>query len=99
MSTGQPNVRTREYKKLLAGLPLHIQQLAEGAFQLFEAHPQHPSLRHHALTSTGRGRHRAQSFSVSISNRYRAIYVVDGGTNVWYWVGSHEDYNTFTGKK
>lgn len=24
-------------------------------------------------------------------------YVIDGDTNVWYWIGSHEDYNDFIG--
>jgi hypothetical protein len=38
------------------------------------------------------------SRSVAITRRYRAIYVVDGDTNVWYWCGSHEDYNNFVGK-
>jgi len=45
-----------------------------------------------------RGRHRLNSWSVWINREYRAIFVVDGETNVWYWVGSHSDYNTFTGK-
>lgn len=36
--------------------------------------------------------------SVSITMQYRAIYVVDGDTNVWYWIGSHSDYNNFIGK-
>jgi hypothetical protein len=31
--------------------------------------------------------------------KYRAIYVVDGETNVWYWIGSHANYDTFTGGK
>ena len=30
-------------------------------------------------------------------HRSGALYVVDGGTNVWYWIGSHEDYNDFIG--
>ena len=34
-----------------------------------------------------------------ITMQYRAIYVVDGNTNVWYWCGSHNDYDNFTGGK
>jgi hypothetical protein len=34
------------------------------------------------------------SFSVSINMQYRAIYSVIGETNLWYWIGSHADYNT-----
>ena len=28
-----------------------------------------------------------------------SIYVVDEGVNVWYWIGSHNDYENFIGKK
>ena len=54
---------------------------------------------HHELADNKRGRHRRNSFSVSITLRYRAIYTVDGDANVWYWIGSHSDYKVFTGKK
>ena len=32
---------------------------------------------------------------------YRAVYFVDDQTsaNVWYSIGSHQDYNAFVGKK
>jgi hypothetical protein len=52
----------------------------------------------HALEDNNKGRHRKTSFSVTITMQYRAIFVVDGEVNVWYWIGSHSDYNTFTGK-
>jgi hypothetical protein len=78
-------------------LPQQIQQIAEGAFQLFVQDAEHPSLCAHALDDTKRGRHRAGSVSVSITRRYRAIYVVDGGVNIWYWIGSHADYDNYTG--
>jgi len=59
----------------------------------------HSSLHNHPLDDTRQGRHRKNSRAVWITLRYRAIYVVDGETNVWYWIGSHEDYNIFTGRK
>jgi hypothetical protein len=31
--------------------------------------------------------------------QYRAIYVVDGDINVWYWIGSHADYDRFIGSR
>ncbi len=91
------NVRTVAFKEQLGRLPEHIQELARAVFALFLQNPSHPSLRHHALKDTDKGRHRAGSFSVSITMKYRAIYVRDGDTNVWYWIGSHADYDTFTG--
>lgn len=66
--------------------------------RLFDKDPFHPSLRHHELKDTKRGNHRPESFSVSITMKYRAIYVKQGGLNVWYWIGSHADYDTLVGK-
>jgi hypothetical protein len=93
------NRRTHEFRELFGRLPDHVQQLAVAAFELFLEDPSHPSLRHHPLGDNKKGQHRSGSFSVSINLRYRAIYVRDGDTDVWYWVGSHSDYNAFTGGK
>jgi hypothetical protein len=73
--------------------------LAVAAFELFLEDPSHPSLRHHPLGDNKKGQHKSGSFSVSITLRYRAIYTKDGDTNVWYWIGSHSDYNAFIGSK
>ena len=98
MSSGQRNVRTGEFKKMLARLPPHIHEAAQEAFRFFLANPHHPILGNHQLTDTRKGRHRKASRAVSVTRRYRAIYVTDGESNVWYWIGSHEDYNDFVGK-
>jgi len=82
-----------------ARLPERIRRLSALVFSTFLADPGHPSLRHHALADDGRGRHRAGSYSVSINMQYRAIYTIDGDTNIWYWVGTHNDYEVFTGRR
>jgi hypothetical protein len=83
---------------MFAHLPKHVQALARGAAKLFNDNPAHPSLRHHELEDTKKGQHVPGSFSVSITMQYRAIYVPEGdGRNVWYWIGTHGDYDTFTG--
>ena len=93
------NVRTAEYREREARLPERIRRLSERTFATFLANPAHPSLRLHALEDDGRGRHLAGSTSVSITMQYRAIYVVEDDTNVWYWVGTHNDYDGFTGRR
>jgi hypothetical protein len=80
-------------------LPARIQQAAREAFRLFLADPHHPQLANHALHDSKKSRHRTGSRAVSITRAYRAIYVVEDDTNVWYWIGSHEDYNRFVGSK
>lgn len=97
MSRGQPNVRTGEFRKQFERLPKEIQELAVQAYRLFLDDPHHPMLGNHAPQDTKKGDHREGSRAISITRCYRAIYVVDGPTNVWYWVGSHSDYNNFTG--
>jgi hypothetical protein len=93
------NVRTSGFKDQFDRLPDDIQKLASGAFRLFVQNPRHPSLRIHDLGDPKRGRHRRNSFSVTITMQYRAIYTVDGDDNVWYWIGTHADHDVFTGKK
>ena len=93
------NCRTSQFRALFQGLPESVKELAQAAFRRFVENPNHPALRLHRLQNNSKGSHRTGSWSVSITKQYRAIYVVDGDTNVWYWVGSHNDYENFTGKK
>ena len=93
------NRTTRQFREQLAALPPHILELARQACILFDQDPSHRSLRHHELKDVKKGSHEEGSFSVSITMQYRAIYVVRGGINIWYWVGTHADYETFTGRK
>lgn len=95
------NRRTEAHHRQFAHLDKRIQSLAKRAFRQFVANPAHPSLRWHDLDDCRRGSHMPGSFSVSITMAYRAIYFVDErtDTNVWYWIGSHADYDQFVGRK
>lgn len=65
---------------------------------LFDSNPGHPSFRSHTLRDTARAHHIPGSVSITIVMNYRAIYVVDEqGRNIWYWIGSHADYDKFVG--
>ncbi len=99
MSSAAKNSRSREFKSLFDRLPERIQRLAVAAFQEFRKNPDHPALRRHRLNVSHKGQHRAGSFSVSITKKYRAIYVEADGDNLWYWIGTHNDYENFTGVK
>jgi hypothetical protein len=59
--------------------------------------PNRPLPRRHELKDSKKSRHEADSYSISISKGYRVIYVPRDGVNVWYWIGSHADYDAFTG--
>ena len=67
-----------------AKLPIAVRDLADKNYALLKEDPQHPSLR---LKKVGR------FWSVRIGLRYRALATeVDGGL-LWFWIGSHADYD------
>jgi hypothetical protein len=65
-------------------LPEHIRELADKNYELLKQNPQHPSLR---LKKTGR------YWSVRIGLRHRALAVEVEGGLLWFWIGSHADYD------
>ena len=93
------NTRTANFKKLFDKLPPNIQELSKGAFKTFCENPWHPALRCKQVTDKKNTPHHDGSFSVSITMRYRSLFYVEDDKNVWYWTGSHADYNTLIGSK
>jgi hypothetical protein len=89
------NVRTSQFRELFATLPSRIRELAVDAYALFLENPEHPSLRYHKLADSDNLR--SNSYSVSITMRYRAVCTIDGETRVWYWIGTHADYDRLVG--
>jgi hypothetical protein len=65
-------------------LPKRIRDLADKNFALLKESPQHPSLQ---LKKVGR------FWSVRVGLRYRALAVETNGDLVWFWIGSHADYD------
>lgn len=96
---GSRDRRKRVYHQLLATLPEAVREAAKRKFILFVANPRQVSLRLHKLKDRSRGQHVPGSYSVSVTKGYRAIFFIDGQVNVWYWIGSHADYDRFTGAK
>jgi hypothetical protein len=67
-------------------LPVQARQQAKDAYRLFIANPQHPGLRFKRVHPN------EPIYSVRISRDYRAVGVVEGDEIIWFWIGSHEDY-------
>ena len=68
-------------------LDLRIQEAARRSYQLFLANPAHPSLRLKKLAGHDR------IWSVRINDSFRALAERDGDTVVWFWIGSHNDFD------
>ena len=68
-------------------LPAHVQCLARDKFQIWQHDPFHPSMQFKPL--------RANVWSVRIGDHYRALARREGELVVWFWIGSHEEYDQF----
>ena len=69
-------------------LPEHVRVIADKNYVLLKQNPQHPSLH---FKKVGR------FWSVRVGSRYRALAVEIEGGLLWFWVGSHADYDVMVG--
>lgn len=78
---------TRRFWKLYRELPQTIRQQAREAYRLFQDNPQHPGLqfkRVHPVKTI---------YSVRINVDYRVLGILDSDEIIWFWIGSHADYD------
>lgn len=71
-------------------LPKDIQNLADRNFELLKQNQSHPSLH---FKKVGR------FWSVRVGLKYRAIAVESAHGCIWFWIGSHADYDKMIGGK
>jgi hypothetical protein len=83
---------TTEFRRLFADLPEQVQQQTRGAYRQFKEDPSHPSLRFKKVHPD------LPIYSARISQNYRAVGQLDGDTVIWFWVGSHADYDKLLGQ-
>jgi hypothetical protein len=69
-------------------LPRETQKQADKQFALLKSNPRHPSLH---FKKTGR------YWSASVSSSIRALAVEKDGALVWFWIGSHREYEKLIG--
>ena len=69
-------------------LPERVRYLANKNYALLKENPQHPSLH---LKRTGR------FWSVRIGLRHRALAIEVEDGLLWFWIGSHADYDALIG--
>lgn len=65
-----------------------MQERARQAYRLFAENPQHPSLQFKPIQGV------PGVFSVRITDAYRALGVRDADDIIWFWIGSHADYDS-----
>jgi hypothetical protein len=80
------SVRTKRFKNAEAKLPDHVKEQAKKAFHLWNENNHHPGL-HYKNIVPGK-----PIFSVRVALGYRAVGLLEEGKMIWFWIGSHADY-------
>lgn len=78
---------TRSFRAAFAALPEEIQSQARRVYRLFRDDPAHPSLRFKKVDEA------ENVYSVRIGLGYRALGVLEGSVVIWFWIGSHAQYD------
>jgi hypothetical protein len=74
----------RSFWEYFKALPMPIQEAARAKYALWHRDPFHGSVQFKEL--------RPNLWSVRINDNYRALARRDGELVVWFWIGTHRDY-------
>ena len=77
---------TEKFRKLLLALPLEIQKQTRVAYFQFKNNPYHPSLQFKPVHSS------KPIYSARINRYYRAVGISQQNEIIWFWIGSHTEY-------
>ena len=79
--------RSKRFRALFSELPESVQRQANEAYRLFRANPSHPGLSFKQVSSNG------PLYSVRVGIHYRALAIRKPDHLLWFWIGSHADYD------
>ena len=78
---------TARFRRLFANLPVEIRQRARQSYLLWKDNPAHPGVQFKRV-------HRVQPiYSVRIGIGWRAVGFREDDAIIWFWIGSHADYD------
>lgn len=78
---------TDGFRKRYRNLPKQVQDQAKEAYLFFKNDPYHPSMHFKRVHS------RKPVYSVRINIGYRAVGIFKNTEIVWFWIGSHSEYD------
>ena len=73
-----------DFWKHYNALPWDVRELADKSFMLLKANPNHPSLQFKKLEIY---------WSARVGSHYRALAVLFPESCVWFWIGTHAEYD------
>lgn len=78
---------TPGFRKAFAALPDSIKAQAREAYRQFQQNPSHPGLRFKPVHPS------LPIYSARVGKGYRAVGQMDQQGVVWFWIGSHAEYD------
>jgi hypothetical protein len=81
-----------KFWKAFENLPAQIQRRAREAYRLWQENPFHPSLQFKQVHSN------KPIFSVRVGIGWRAVGVKQDEMMIWFWIGSHAEYDKLISK-
>lgn len=78
---------TADFRKQFNALPLDVQQKARKNYRLWRENRGHRSLDFKRVHSS------REVYSIRVGMGWRALGLVEGDSILWFWIGSHNDYD------
>ncbi len=78
---------TKQFRALFGAMPAHARRQAREAYRLFRQNRSHPGLRFRKVHDD------PPIYSARVGIGYRAVGALEGNTLVWFWIGSHGEYD------
>jgi len=89
MPISMKNVASPDFWACYDALPDSVKKTADNSFKHLKINPRHPSLH---LKRIG------AFWSVRIGLKYRALGTEHDGTVIWFWLGTHAEYDALLKK-
>lgn len=78
--------RTKEFREIYSKLPHDVKKQAVKSYRLFKKDPWHPSLHFKPIDRKN------NLWSTRVNDDYRAVGVREGDTIIWFFIGTHANY-------
>jgi hypothetical protein len=77
---------TRSFRELFNALPGRVQKQARESYRLFIENPRHPGLHFKQVHAD------PPTYSARVGIGYRVLGVVEADVVIWFWIGTHAEY-------
>lgn len=84
---------TASFRGALSKLPSEVRRHARRAYRQFTEDPSHPSLRFKPIHA------KDPIYSARVGMHYRAVGVLTGNEIIWFWIGTHAEYDRLIARR